>query len=117
MARITKSAKKVTKKVTKKGATKAAPKKAPKKASAPKPVSGSGGPARSALRGGHVDAERYSKDPAAVNARIAEKAEKSVTQLANMVARYEQKGEDDQPTVKKARKAIEQLEAVKKTLA
>jgi hypothetical protein len=88
-----------------------------KKASAPKPVSGTGGPARSALRGGHVEAERYSKDPSAVNARVSEKADRSIAQLANMIARFEAKGEDTSPEIKKARKAMEALESVKKVLA
>jgi RNA polymerase primary sigma factor len=106
-----------TKKTAKKAAKKTATKKAPAKKAAAKPASGSGGPARSALRGGHVDAERYSKDPAAVNERVGEKADKAIAQLANMVARFEAKGEDNTPEVKKARKAMEHFEAAKKALA
>jgi len=106
-----------SRKTAKKTAAKKAPAKKVTKKAAPKPASGAGGPARSATRGGHVDADRYSKDPSAVNDRVSEKADKSVTQLANMIARFEAKGDDDRPEIKKARKAIEHLEAAKKALA
>jgi hypothetical protein len=98
----------------------AAPKKVAKKTAAPVAAavkSASNAAPRSALRGGHVDAERYSKDPGAVNARVVEKTERAIVQLSNMIARFEVKGEDDKPEVKKARKAIELLESVQKALA
>lgn len=76
----------------KKTAKKTAPKpaKAPKAVKAPKPTKApSADGSRSALKGGHVPAERYAKDPKSVVARLKEKAQEAGTQAANAMVRAE----------------------------
>ncbi len=82
-------------------AKKTAKKTAPKAAKAPKPAkTPSADGSRSALKGGHVPAERYAKDPKSVVARLKEKAQEAGAQTANAIVRAERNGIENSWTAK-----------------
>ena len=71
---------------------------------------------RAASRGGHIPAERYSRDPASVTARVREKIERLLSLTSNCVVRAERNGAPEKQ-VAKLRAAIGHLESVGSALA
>lgn len=71
---------------------------------------------RSAAKGGHIPATRYSRDPEAVTVRLREKVATLLSVTSNCVVRAERNGVPDK-SISRLRAALEHLESVNSALA